>query len=158
MFDWIYGIYNSFISFIQTFVYGFAKFCDDWIGGIIISLLTLLLRIVPWVLHGLFPAAIILSATKFLQQGTAVYFIAWAWSSLAKLIGITVVGYVGWNLFIPHVQGFMTSAMVSVPKELLPVIKYLGVPEAISFLFSIFFWVANIHAAKYIFRPPSVGS
>jgi Protein of unknown function (DUF2523) len=157
MFDWIYGIYNSFISFIQTYVFGFAKFVDEWFGGIVLSLIAFLYWVVPWILRRMFPAAIILSATTFLQQGTAAFLMMWAYTTLAKLIGITVVGYVGWNLFIPHVQGFMTAAMTSVPKELLPVIKYLGVPEAINFIFSIFFWVASINAAKYIFRPPSIG-
>lgn len=154
MFDWIYDIYNSFTNFIKTYVFGFAQFVDNWFGGIIAAILAFAYWGVPWILRRIFPAAVVLGAVEFIQKGAATYLLAWAWGTATKLIGVTTVGYIGWNVLIPRVQSFMISAFQSVPKEMLPIIQYMGVDDAIHFLFSVFFWVATINAAKYVFKPP----
>jgi len=106
-----------------------------------------------WVVKRLIPGAFIVSLLGFLQGGSALFFVTWLWAIVAKAIGIGVIAYTGWNVLIPHVDTFLTTGLNALPTQLVPIVRYLGLFDAISFICSVLYWAATIQAAKYIFKP-----
>jgi len=153
MFDWVYNIYNSFVEFIKSFVNSFAGFFDTWFGGIIVALLSVAGYGIVWAVKRFIPGAFIVSLLGFLQGGSALFIVTWLWAIIAKAVGIGIIAYAGWDVLIPHVDTFLVSLLNALPQQVIPIVRYLGLFDAISFICSILYWAATIQAAKYIFKP-----
>lgn len=148
---------NMIIAFFRTYLFQLMAFFGGFFVKSIVNVLGFAYFTVRSLFVWFFGKEVVDKAIMVMQVGTVAYGLSWAVTSTMKALGVSVVGYVGWAVLIPHVSEFISMALSKLPSEFLPVLQYLGVFDAVRFMFSVFFWITTIYAAKYVLKPPSTG-
>ena len=170
--DFLRSIYNSITGFFDWFAssldFLFPAFSDfvldwgDWIAatGRALLLGSLSFFLVSWIwrfITVIWVAAFSGVATSILGTGIAVVVLAWLSSILFRLLGIGFVTYSVWSMgLVPDVEMLFLAALALAPEIFQPMLAYMGVPDALHFIFSSYLAVFTIKNGKWVFSGPTL--